>query len=594
MTSTQTFARWLIVLCAAVALVGCNAEERPAVEDAGPIDSSNDQLPRTVADFTWEPETITVGQPVVFDATATDPVDASLRLDYSWEFDYSLTRTGEKATHIFSRPGEHHVELLADNAGWKDTVEKTIIVEPAPALAEGSATLDVRALDLAGRPLADATVGLLDHPRSVAVDEQGWATLDGLPEGQRLSVVVRAPGISPRYQTVEIPPDVEQASIEIAASPFAGRETIRVIESNALQFGPYSFFIPRLSFVDADGNRLQGGEVDVEVSPIVHTRADRPSVPGSYQTFDQAGAHKHRFVGGLDIRVYHDGRPAALAPGRTLELTLPATYPATYEGLPVSVLSLEPTSGYWLETRTTHTQLTDRSPTQIGAEVEIGRLGPWALALPVEQVCDVRVECRDASGSPTACTIRTMSEGIDGVGSRCEPTTYTEGVRCEDDRNCVNCLEGTTRVDYISAPCYVDGQGNSICPNASGSASVARRSCPPDDDFTCVSDPSGLGHCSLGAATSCTNEELFCDVHSRLESATEPESGVCSAPQSQFVANEGIYAPARVIGGPSTLTFPTGRATIDALGPAGNQRATSAIVGTLDGCPEGPVVLDLE
>jgi hypothetical protein len=565
------------------------APDTPQPEEAS--EDANGELPSPVASFDYSPETIQVGQPVIFDASASEPVDDSLRFDFTWTFDHGVEATGETTGFIFSRPGEHKVELLADNAGWKSTAERIIQVEPVPTLEEGPAELQVRVVTPDGVPVDSASLSILGRDGTTAVNPDGYAVLSDLPTQRRLTVVADASDISPRYQTTVIPRDVRRATVDIGVRTATAQQRIAIDNSTTIQGDDGLYLrVPSFSFVAADGERLRSGEVQVEVTRLGGARDDEPTLPGSFMGWDNEAARQLRFFGGLDIRAYHDGRPARLAPGRTLEAVLPATYPPTYEGLPVSIVHLEPVSGYWIESGDEFTQLTPHSPTSIGTSVEIPRLGAWALAAPATDSCSIQVRCQDAAGRPLdSCTVLAETIGLDGVGRECMPTSLTEGTRCKGAQNCVNCEEdATSSREYVpSAPCAIGPNGNSVCPNGGAGTRVNRRYCPPDESFVCQPDDSGLGHCIEQELPDCGIAGLFCDVHQSVFVTPTPEQGICSAPQSEFMRSEGLYTGLHILPGSGTIEVPKGRLRLNALGPDALLRGRSAIVGSDSRCPSG-------
>jgi PKD repeat protein len=589
--------RRIITLVATIALIatGCSDGDQSTTPDASDPDTGLGSLPETVADFTYEPAPVRVGQPVTFDASPTEPVDPTLRLDYSWTFDGRSPAHGEQIVHIFSEPGEKTVWLLADNAGWKDTIEKTIDVGPAPPLAPGSAALNVSVVDLDGDPVSGAEVGVIGRDGRTAVDARGFARLEELPHDTRISLVVYADGHSPRYQSVEIPNSVGQATVEIPMRSTEIDRPLDVSERHLVDGRDAWVFAPGKAFVDSSGDPIEAGLVQLQITPLGGPRAEAPAFPGSYDAWMPSGPKPHRFFGGVDIRAFHDGESLRLGEGKELDIVIPATYPAAYEGLPMHIMRLEPQLGYWMQEGTGQTRLTEKTSTRVGVELEVTELGAWAIATPDQQRCDVDVRCVDPNSDvPSSCTVKTVVTGIRDVGSTCEPDALTEGSRCRERNHCVNCDEGTVSSSRSvpSGPCRDLGNGNTDCGSTGGGSTYETR-CVIDRSYQCRPDASGLGHCIEQTGSVC-GEGLFCDVHARVDNSPTPDQGVCTAMQSRFMADDGLQANTRIIPGAGTVTVPTTRVRFDVLGPEGRLRGSTGNVDLTESCPGDPLTIQLQ
>lgn len=118
------------------------------------------------ASFTVSAEP-TVGEPVTFSSTATDP-DSPERRYYDWDYDdHSVFETSEKtATTIFGTPGEKTIShRVTDDCGATDTATRTITV------ADSKLTAQV------AKPLADD--GQPSDSFSISVSVDGETALVG-------------------------------------------------------------------------------------------------------------------------------------------------------------------------------------------------------------------------------------------------------------------------------------------------------------------------------------------------------------------------------------------------------------------------------
>lgn len=83
---------------------------------------------RPVASFTFEPESVGVGQEVEFDASASRDPDGRIEA-YRWEFGDGAEAKGERVTHTYHQPGSYTVQLLVNDSGARSTTaEQTIVV----------------------------------------------------------------------------------------------------------------------------------------------------------------------------------------------------------------------------------------------------------------------------------------------------------------------------------------------------------------------------------------------------------------------------------------------------------------------------------
>jgi PKD repeat protein len=92
------------------------------------------------ADFNWEPQNPTQGQPIIFDASSSHDLDGSITL-YEWDWNndgmYEESHSSPTATYSWSQVGTYPVTLqVTDNESLTDTVTKEITVINAPPNAD--------------------------------------------------------------------------------------------------------------------------------------------------------------------------------------------------------------------------------------------------------------------------------------------------------------------------------------------------------------------------------------------------------------------------------------------------------------------------
>lgn len=80
------------------------------------------------SDFSYTPSSPSVTDPVSFDATQSNDPDGVI-VSYDWEFGDGSTGTGETATHTYSTPDVHTVNLtVTDDNGATETFSQTVTV----------------------------------------------------------------------------------------------------------------------------------------------------------------------------------------------------------------------------------------------------------------------------------------------------------------------------------------------------------------------------------------------------------------------------------------------------------------------------------
>jgi PKD repeat protein len=87
-------------------------------------------LPVEGVDFTWDPETGVIDEPVMF--TATEPITGTAPFSYTWDFgDEMGMATGITATHTYTAVGDYLVTLTVENCGGDNMAMKQYTVTVA-------------------------------------------------------------------------------------------------------------------------------------------------------------------------------------------------------------------------------------------------------------------------------------------------------------------------------------------------------------------------------------------------------------------------------------------------------------------------------
>ncbi len=83
---------------------------------------------KPVASFTFEPESVGVGQEVEFDGSASHDPDGRIER-CTWEFGDGAEAKGESVTHVYHQAGRYTVRLMVNDSGGRSaTAEQTVVV----------------------------------------------------------------------------------------------------------------------------------------------------------------------------------------------------------------------------------------------------------------------------------------------------------------------------------------------------------------------------------------------------------------------------------------------------------------------------------
>lgn len=81
------------------------------------------------------------GQPVVFDGTRSYCTDATVVVQFRWEFDTGASLPGSRVSYVFPSHGTHRVELWITDASGRSAIEEVLIGiapgNPAPGAEPG-------------------------------------------------------------------------------------------------------------------------------------------------------------------------------------------------------------------------------------------------------------------------------------------------------------------------------------------------------------------------------------------------------------------------------------------------------------------------
>ena len=163
---------------------------------------------------------VTVGQPVDFDGSASQPTNVPLT--FNWNFGDGRTGGGVDQSHAYTEPGDYTVTLTVGDGKETDADHASItVVEPS---AGSGLTV---AVEGSNNRLPGATVALIDdlgQRYSCVTGAVGDCALSGVPDGH-WAVHAYAPGFLPKTATavvtggkgdmlIELPPgDVAQATV---------------------------------------------------------------------------------------------------------------------------------------------------------------------------------------------------------------------------------------------------------------------------------------------------------------------------------------------------------------------------------------------
>jgi hypothetical protein len=129
---------------------------------------AHDNLPPT-ASFSWSPATPRTGDPITFQATASDPERNPITLRWDLDGNGSYEATGATATATMSR-GDHAVTLKAiDSHGASVTVKRTVTVADAPPSGDFTATEG-----LSGETIRFTAVGVDDPDDGAGAVSVAW------------------------------------------------------------------------------------------------------------------------------------------------------------------------------------------------------------------------------------------------------------------------------------------------------------------------------------------------------------------------------------------------------------------------------------
>ncbi len=88
--------------------------------------------PPTNADFTWDPTSVILNDPVTFHGTA----DALVPIDYTWDFGDGAYGSGQDPTHAYANWGDFTVVMTATACGQTDVATHTLTVLPCWSVLE--------------------------------------------------------------------------------------------------------------------------------------------------------------------------------------------------------------------------------------------------------------------------------------------------------------------------------------------------------------------------------------------------------------------------------------------------------------------------
>ncbi|MFQ6116795.1 MAG: PKD domain-containing protein [Candidatus Bipolaricaulia bacterium] len=151
-----------------------------------------------VASFTFSPTTISVGQAVSFDGSASkDPDNLSAPnqgiTKYDWDFGDGTTASGVSVSHAYSAAGSYLVSLtVTDNQGATDTVTRTVTVSEAVVTATRTISTPAVLPGSTFRVIVEITT---------STDTEGLGLDENLPGGWEINPIDNAGAAFKRTET---------------------------------------------------------------------------------------------------------------------------------------------------------------------------------------------------------------------------------------------------------------------------------------------------------------------------------------------------------------------------------------------------------
>lgn len=141
---------------------------------------SSQVLVSPVANFTWTPPILKVGEPVTFDASASTPNGGTI-VTYEWDFGDGGYSTGKIVTHTYDHAGTYTVTLnVTDSQGLWDIKQKQIqVVQPHGPKAEFIATPETAHTDENIKFNASASLPGWNGTHTMPITEYHWDFGDG-------------------------------------------------------------------------------------------------------------------------------------------------------------------------------------------------------------------------------------------------------------------------------------------------------------------------------------------------------------------------------------------------------------------------------
>lgn len=176
-----------------------------------------------ISSFTYDPQTPTTDDIVVFDASRSSDPDGNI-ISYRWQFGDGQTGRGESVEHVFNNPQQFNVQLtVEDQDGNIDTSTESIAIGASPVAEFSYSPSNPNPSDVIEFDASDTT----DKDNNIESYQWSITTSDGLEltdQGQTTSYQYDSSGeYNVRLTVTDIDGnvDVEEKSIKVTSPPNA-------------------------------------------------------------------------------------------------------------------------------------------------------------------------------------------------------------------------------------------------------------------------------------------------------------------------------------------------------------------------------------
>lgn len=329
------------------------------------------------------PASVTAGEPVAFDASASKAADGSA-LSYFWDFGGGRRGAGRSIARVFDEVGARPVALtVVDGQGRSARTEKTLEVTPGPS-PSGTVNAVGRVHDLDGHPLQGVAV-TLGGGTPASTDSLGQVQIQ-VPAGAPATLGLSKAGFSDQVIRLELPAssgadadfeatlrarDPAQTLADASAGgTLQGRDGARIV-------------LPPGALVDSTGAAVSGS-VDVTLTPVDVTAPYAGGFPGKFAGLGpDATLASIVSLGTTEFVPSRSGERLQLAMGKTVEVDLPLYAGSLLDGSSVAagqvlpLWSLDESTGLWIQEGTGTVVASASSPTGLAMHATVSHLSWW-------------------------------------------------------------------------------------------------------------------------------------------------------------------------------------------------------------------------